>query len=362
MEDNSDINSTAILNSIDINKLNQNDKKKRGRPKKIHQINNNIPKIKISSAVEDNEEEEEIILHLPITLSKLEIEQINSNNFKLDETSEIEETIDEKNDVKKDEKKYEKKVEKYNKEDFKNITGDETRETDKDIVLSNNANTIIKKYYNKIKKLEEENEELKKYLADITPMYFTEVKIYPVNLKLFDMDNNKLIPVQTNICCWWCTYNFDNLPTFLPEKYSEGKFHVSGCFCSFNCAGAYNLSLNDDKKNTRYSLLKLLYYNIYKDKLNYSMSDIEINIAGPKEILEKYGGSMKIEDYRKNSKILGREYHKLIPPFIPINHGFEEITSSKTEKNNNISNIIINNIKNEAKKNTKTIDNYIVDI
>ena len=28
--------------------------------------------------------------------------------------------------------------------------------------------------------------ELKKYLTEITPMYFTEVKMYPVNLKLFD--------------------------------------------------------------------------------------------------------------------------------------------------------------------------------
>ena len=31
-------------------------------------------------------------------------------------------------------------------------------------------------------KLKEENDELKKYLTDITPMYFTEVKIYPIDL------------------------------------------------------------------------------------------------------------------------------------------------------------------------------------
>jgi hypothetical protein len=59
--------------------------------------------------------------------------------------------------------------------------------------------------------------------------------------------------------------------------------------------------------------------------------DIEINIAGPKELLEKYGGPMSIDQYRKNSKILGREYHKLMPPFIPINISFEETTNYKSD-------------------------------
>ena len=106
---------------------------------------------------------------------------------------------------------------------------------------------------------------------------------------------------------------------------------------------------------------------INKDKIG-SINDIEINISGPKELLEKYGGPMKIDEYRKNSKILGREYHKLIPPFVPINYAFEEITNSKTNKNINICNIINSNNKNESvviKRNkplnnlvSKHIDNY----
>jgi hypothetical protein len=196
------------------------------------------------------------------------------------------------------------------------------------------------------------------------------VKVYPINLKLFDLYNNQLIPSKTNLCCWYCTYNFDNLPTYLPEKYSDGIFYVSGCFCSFNCAGAYNLGLSDNKIWERYSLLKLLYYKINLDKIN-SINDIEINISGPKELLEKYGGPMEIEEYRKNSKILGREYHKLIPPFLPINYGFEEITNSKTNKNSNLNNLInSNNTKNDmsVKRNkpvnnimSKHIENYIME-
>ena len=198
-------------------------------------------------------------------------------------------------------------------------------------------------------------------------MYFTEVKFYPSELNLFDLKDKILIPKKTNICCWWCTYNFDCLPTYLSEKYADNKFYVSGCFCSFNCAGAYNLHLNDNKIWERYSLLKQMYYIINKEKI-LSINDIEINISGPRELLDKFGGPMKIEEYRKNSKILGREYHKLIPPFLPISVGFEEITNSKTNKNININSIINSSNKNDnviIKRNkplnniaSKHIDNY----
>ena len=152
------------------------------------------------------------------------------------------------------------------------------------------------------------------------------------------------------------------------EKYSDSNFYVSGCFCSFNCVGAYNLSLNDDKVWNRYSLLKLMYYMINKNKI-ISISDIEINIAGPKELLKKYGGPMTIDEYRKNSKILGREYHKLIPPFIPVNSGFEEITNSKINANipnlstlmnsNKNSDNTIKRIKPLNNSASKQIDNFV---
>jgi hypothetical protein len=335
------INSQDILNSIDLNKINQIEKKKRGRPKKTQQMLTSIPKLKIQSGEEEDLEEEEIILHLPI--SKAELMQINSGEYFIDDI-----------------------VEKKNLSSSEQQESDEI--SDKDIPKSND--NYIKQLILTVKKLKEENDELKKYLNDITPMYFTEVKVYPIDLKLFDVNQNKLIPTKTNLRCWWCTYPFDNLPTYLPEKYSDSKFHVSGCFCSFNCAGAYNLSLGDDKIWERYSLLKLLYYMINKENIS-SINDIDINISPPKELLEEYGGNMKIEEYRKNSKILGREYHKLIPPFLPINFGFEEITNSKTNKNTNLSNLIYSSGKNDnivIKRNkplnnvvSRQIDYYVVE-
>lgn len=340
MEESIEINNQDILNAIDLNKINQIEKKKRGRPKKTQQMMSIVPKVKNQSCDEEDLEEEEIILHLPI--SKSDIMQINSGEYTLDDIVEKQTVI--------------------------NSIQESELSPDKDSVKPNDGH--IKQLGMIIKKLKDENDELKKYLTDITPMYFTEVKVYPIDLKLFDVDQNVLIPSKTNICCWWCTHQFENLPTYLPEKYSDGKFHVSGCFCSFNCAGAYNLALNDNKIWERYSLLKLMYYMINKDNIT-SINDIDINIAGPKELLEKYGGPMKIEEYRKNSKILGREYHKLIPPFLPINFGFEEITNSKTNKNINLSNLIYSNNKNDnviVKRNkplnnvvSRQIDYYVVE-
>lgn len=329
------MNAEDILNKIDLNKINFTEKKKRGRPKKSTQILNDMSKIKLSKSNKKSDlEEEEIILHLPLNNNDL----INSNDMSL--TNFITENTSSDNE------------------------DDSASESDK-----NKYNENYKKLSYIIKKLKEENDELKKYISDITPMYSTEVKIYPIDLNLFELNNEKIVPKKTTLNCWWCTYKFDNLPTYLPEKYSDDKFYVTGCFCSFNCAGAYNIHLNDEKIWDRYSLLKQMYYIINKESIK-SVNDIEINIAGEKELLQKYGGPFTIEEYRKNSKILGREYHKLLPPFLPINYGFEEITNSKTNKNSTINSIInssFNNDKNIVKRKkpvnniaSKHIDNYIL--
>ena len=320
-ETNHQINSNDILNAIDLNKLNEVEKKRRGRPRKKDFT---ITPFKQKSSTKNETydiEEEEIILHLPIP--KTELDKINTDTIDVDNLTKTKDEHDNSLTSEKD--------------------SDQSSENNIKNIIDNNQ--YVKQLCLIIKKLKDENNELKKFITDITPMYFTEVKVYPCDLNLFDTNQNKFIPKKTNICCWWCTYQFDNLPTYLPEKFSENNFYVSGCFCSFNCAGAYNLSLADNKIWDRYSLLKLLYFMIYKDKIN-SIGDIDINIAGPKELLEKYGGSMSIEEYRKNCKILGKEYHKFLPPFMPVYSGFEEITNSKI--NYNMPNIssILNNGKN----------------
>ena len=67
MDGNQSLNTQDILDSIDMNMINMTDKKKRGRPKKNNNIiNTNLTKIKLDNPLNNNEQEE-IILHLPLT-------------------------------------------------------------------------------------------------------------------------------------------------------------------------------------------------------------------------------------------------------------------------------------------------------
>lgn len=389
---NNSFEDSDILDFIDLNKINQSDKKKRGRPKKVEPNSILASKPKNISFADDNVfDEEEIILHLPLGKNdfmgiNMSIEKTSTKVIKTDVQEQVQNVKQPMVGVGVEIKHTENVIQSNNLDpsvgpsvganistavdnhslfsESNNGEGTETS-TNTSVVTSTgtgtstgigtNQNFYIKQLGTMIKKLKLENDELKKYLSEIAPMYFTEVKLYPVELKLFDVHNNVLIPKKTNICCWWCTYQFDSLPTYLPEKYSNNSFHVTGCFCSFNCAGAYNLNLADSKTWERYSLLKLLYYMINRDK-SLSITDVEINISGPKELLEKFGGPMTIDEYRKNAKILGREYHCLIPPFIPNSMAFEEVTNYEKTKNLNILN---SNSKNEMFRKMKA-NNLIV--
>lgn len=340
-EDNNTINSKDILDAIDINKINQVEKKKRGRPKKTEQMMTSSSKIKTTNNNEVyNLEEEEIILHLPISksdLSKIDTDTdfsinniLEKQNLQTSDSSESSENINES----------------------KNI--DE---------LENNQ--YIKHLYLIIKKLKDENTELKKYLADLSPMYFTEVKIFPTGINLVDTNNNKITPKKTNNCCRWCTYKFNNLPVYLPIKYSNNIYYIlTKEFCSFNCAIAYNNIFTEDKKEERESLLKKLYYDINKDKIK-SISEIKIIPSGDIDLLDKYGGPLTIDEYRNKSKY-GIEYHKLSSSFIQVNTGFLEILTSNTNFNNilnlskNDNNILLKREKPLNNSASKYIDNFII--
>lgn len=118
------------------------------------------------------------------------------------------------------------------------------------------------------------------------------------------------IEEPTKIACWWCSYNFETIPCFIPERYMDNKFYVFGCFCCVNCAISYIFSMNDYKVWDRYSLLKKMYSFLIKNN--------ELIINQNREILEKFGGSISIEEWRKNSILCTKEYKLIMPPMIPI--------------------------------------------
>jgi hypothetical protein len=141
-----------------------------------------------------------------------------------------------------------------------------------------------------------------------------------INLGLISINNNKLqIAEKTNIACWWCTYTFDTCPCYLPDHYKNNRYYVFGNFCGFSCMLAYNENLDDYRKSIRTVLIKQLYREIFKN------DNLIIKVAGPRELLTKFGGPLDISQYRDPNNICVKTFKMTIPPLIPLISEYEEV-------------------------------------
>ena len=174
----------------------------------------------------------------------------------------------------------------------------------KDYSINEKENRILKT------KIEELNEKLKKYEKVNKPC---------------------VIPIYNNTSkCWWCRYSYNNTSVELPEHYFNNMFYGIGNFCSYNCAMAYNIDINDENVSKRNSLLHLLYKQTYKE-------DIVIKPASSWKILKDNGGSINIEEFHENFISNKTNYLYIRPPFvsrisyvekIPINETIEVIKTN----------------------------------
>jgi hypothetical protein len=65
-------------------------------------------------------------------------------------------------------------------------------------------------------------------------------------------------PIRSELC-WWCCAKMETNYFYLPERFRSNNYDVIGCFCTPNCAAAYNLSLKDSMVSQRIVLLNNLY-------------------------------------------------------------------------------------------------------
>jgi len=265
--------------TVDNNDTKHVNKSKRGRPP----IQKPQP-VKPKKTLPVNHEEE-LVLHLPIfddvtdTKNIFTMRDTESSNDTFDDTTITE--IEKKTDINH-------LIEEINK---------------RDAIIKNLKDTI-----KNFKNISQEN------ILTITK----ETKKTLVNLGLISLDTNKLLySEKTSIACWHCTYTFDSAPLFLPEKYHNGKFYVFGNFCTWSCMLAYNNQIDEYRKQIRNSLIKKLYKDIYG-------VDCMIKPAAQKEILERFGGPVKIDKFRDpklNQTLLSKIN---IPPQIPLLSYYEE--------------------------------------
>jgi hypothetical protein len=100
---------------------------------------------------------------------------------------------------------------------------------------------------------------------------------------------------ETDSACFWCTYNFSNLPIAIPKFEINDTYHVYGCFCSPECACAHLMSetIDSSLKFERYHLLCYIYAKVYNYKNNIKPA------PDPRYTLKKFFGNLTIEEYRQ---------------------------------------------------------------
>ena len=100
----------------------------------------------------------------------------------------------------------------------------------------------------------------KKFNATVTPQAFV---IWKQNNKfvILHSETSQVMPNKTNISCWWCAHEFDNIPCYIPIKIVNDTYYVHGNFCTYNCALSYmnNEYENRHESRTLYTNIKILF-------------------------------------------------------------------------------------------------------
>jgi hypothetical protein len=135
--------------------------------------------------------------------------------------------------------------------------------------------------------------------------------------------------------CFWCSYDFDNPPIYIPKYVMKDTYHVYGCFCTPECATAHLMgeSIDTSTKFERYYLLNHIYSKIYNYTKNIKPA------PDPHHMLEKYYGSLTIQEYRSILKtdrlflIVDKPLTRILPEFHEDNDEF--IINNKIIPSNN---------------------------
>lgn len=186
--------------------------------------------------------------------------------------------------------------------------------------------------------LSEENKKLKQRIIDLeadvekyknaeTLVKKMDNNVYKINTNIVNVEDGQAVVIEkTNIVCWWCTHQFDTVSIFIPDSFYNNIYNVFGCFCTFNCAYAYILNMNDSSVWYRYSLLNMLYKDLINKhrSLSSNSSGSLITPAPRREVFEKFGGKLIYSDYKKSGIINRKEYRLIIPPMTSINPIVEE--------------------------------------
>lgn len=123
--------------------------------------------------------------------------------------------------------------------------------------------------------------------------------------------------------CFWCTYDFDNPPIFIPKNIFRDVYQVYGCFCTPECGAAYlmNEKIDSSVKFERYQLMNNIYGKIYNHTKNIKPA------PDPYYLLDKFYGNLSIKEYRE---LLNKD-QLLIIVDKPLTHVFPELYEDNSD-------------------------------
>ena len=157
-----------------------------------------------------------------------------------------------------------------------------------------------------------------------------------INRLKYSFHNGETIQMKLNhkCACFWDTCEFDGPIYYLPIMIVNGVFHVSGCFCSPECALAALLKeqLDTSTKFERIHLLHLL----YGSSTNKGFKPA----PNPNYLLDKYYGNLTIDEYRSLLKgpqmihIVNKPLTHILPELYEDNNDF--LVNSKVIPTNNL--------------------------
>ena len=124
--------------------------------------------------------------------------------------------------------------------------------------------------------------------------------------------------------CFWCTYDYDSPPCYIPKYEMDDSITCYGSFCRPECAVAFLMkeSIDDSIKFERYHLLNQIYSKIYNFKKNIKPA------PNPYYLLDKFYGNLSIQEYRKLLKtehmllVIDKPMSRILPELHEDNDDF----------------------------------------
>lgn len=153
-----------------------------------------------------------------------------------------------------------------------------------------------------------------------------DINIKDVNVKLkkLKIQMYKNTNQDKKSACFWCTYEFDNPPCYVPKYEMDKEIYGYGSFCRPECAVAYLMkeNIDDSTKFERYHLLNQIYSKVYDFKKNIKPA------PNPYYLLDKFYGNLTIQEYRKLLKsehmllVIDKPMTRILPELHEDNEDF----------------------------------------